>query len=236
MLSTWSERLNCSAITEPSNSGCTALKKNKVQSVPYLNTAHWHEGQTDTERKHPCFLHLELQLLPLPPFFMAVPTFTSLLLYLSALHNTDTDKEREEEKGNSTELQSSITAKKQVKWMKLICKLELPHGKKAHTTICQKCMVSFLKLGLHLVFVFFNRIPSCSALEITASRWITLEENVPHCKVAPYHVTTFYPRLNRLLRIVITGLGVPHAPLFFTCNVYRLQRLWPVCVYGVLSW
>lgn len=29
---------------------------------------------------------------------MAVPTFMSLLLYLSALHNTDTDKEREEKK------------------------------------------------------------------------------------------------------------------------------------------
>lgn len=65
---------------------------------------------------------------------------------------------------------------------------------------------------------------------------MNVEENVPHYKVAPYHVTTFYPRLNRLLRIVITGQGVPHAPLFFTCNVHRPQRLRPVCDYGVLSW
>ena len=55
-----------------------------IQSVPYLSAAQQHEGQTDTEDKHPCFPHLGLQL-----YFMAVPTSPSVLLYLSALHNTD---------------------------------------------------------------------------------------------------------------------------------------------------
>lgn len=69
-----------SVVTKPKNQG---------QSVPYLSVAQAHEGQTHTEDKHPCFLHLGRQLFP--SYFLAVPTFLSVLLYLAALHNADAD-------------------------------------------------------------------------------------------------------------------------------------------------
>lgn len=127
-----------------------APQKNKVQSVPYLNAAHWHEGQTNTEHEHPCFLHLEFRssrsLWPSPPscpsFYTCRPSITRTLIRKGKKRNAP------------TVLQSSITANREVKWPNLTCKLELQHEKKAHAKVCQRYMVFFLQLGLHLVFFF----------------------------------------------------------------------------------
>lgn len=219
-----SERLSCLAVTGQSQNVDThsgRLSHDKgfaagVQRIPYLSVAHWHEGQTDAEDKHPCCLHLGLAV-----FLMAVPTFLSVLLYLPALTSMlIIAVSRQRELGRKKEKHAPYSGVfptrpwRDSRRFNLIRKLE-----RWYEETVLRIWISFVKLGAtHFVFTTRQLLPS-STLEIKAPWWNNVMGTVPHHTVVPYYrryyITTFCPSLTRQIQGQITGLDVLCTTLFY---------------------